>query len=89
MKGPFGSVIMTRFNFKVKRTFLLRNWGTCVDTKFWHASRKSVAKEKKFCAVQSMDLEGRSYATVKDLADRRGGSRLDILASVWQELFYF
>ena len=34
VRGPFGSVIMTRFNFKVKQTFLLRNWGACVDTKF-------------------------------------------------------
>ena len=89
MKRLFGSVIMIGLNFKVKRKFLLQNWGACVDTRFWHVSRKSVAKEKKFCAVRSMDLEGRSYATVKDLADRRGGSRSDILASVWQELSYF
>ena len=51
------TVIMMRFNFKVKRTFLLQNWGACVDTKFWHVSRKSVAKEKRFCAVRSVDLE--------------------------------
>ena len=73
MKGRFGSIIMTGFNFKVKMTFLLRNWEICVDTKFWHVSRKSVAKEKKFCAVRSMDLEGRSCAMVKYPADRRRG----------------
>ena len=73
MKGPFGSVIMTGLNFKVKRTFLLRNWGACVDTRFWHVSRKGVAKGKKFCIVRSVDLEGWSRATVENLADRGRG----------------
>ena len=48
--------------------------GDVVDTKFWHVSRKSVAKEKGFCAVRSVDSDGRSCNTVKDLADRRGRS---------------
>jgi hypothetical protein len=60
-----------------------------VDTKFSHVSRKSVAKEKRFCTVQSVDLEGWSCATVEGLADRSGGSWPDILVSVRQELSYF
>ena len=72
MRGPFGNVIMIRFNFKVKRMFLLRNLGACVDTRFWQVSRKHVAKEKRFCVARSVDLEGRSCATVKDLADKGG-----------------
>ena len=70
MKGPFGSIIMTGFNFKVKRTFLLRNWGACVDTRFWHVSRKSVAKEKRFFVARSVDLERWSRATDENLVDR-------------------
>ena len=34
MKRPFGSVIMTRLNFKVKRMFLLRNWGHVLTPDF-------------------------------------------------------
>ena len=89
MKGPFGSVIMTRLNFKVKTMFLLQNWGACVDTRFWHVSRRRVAEDKRFCIVRSADLEGRSVSTVKDVADRRGENQSDILTSVWQELSYF
>ena len=51
MKRPFDSVNMTKINFKVTRGILLQNWGACVDTKFWHVSGKSVAKEKRFCVV--------------------------------------
>ena len=50
---------------------------------------KSVAKKKRFCVVRSVDLEARSCATVKDLADPIGENRSDILTLVWQELSYF
>ena len=56
--------------FQSKRDILLRNWGACVDTRFWHVSKKSVAKKKRFCVVRSVDLERWSCATVEDLADR-------------------
>jgi hypothetical protein len=36
-------------------------------------SRKSVAKEKRFCVVQSVDLERWSHVTVENLVDRRRG----------------
>jgi len=36
-------------------------------------SRKSVAKEKRFYAIQSMDLEGWLYITAENLVDRRRG----------------
>ena len=62
--------IMTRVNFEVKRGILLRNWGACVDTRFWHVSRKCVAKEKRFCVVRSMDLEMWSRIAVENLVDR-------------------
>ena len=51
MRRLFGSVIMTKINFKVKRGILLQNWGACVDTGFWHVSRRSVAKEEWFYIV--------------------------------------
>jgi len=44
-----------------------------VDPRFWHVSRKSVAKEKRFCVVRSVDLERWSHATVENLVDRRRG----------------
>ena len=70
MKGPFGSVIMTKINFKVKGAFYSEIGGACVDTRFWHVSRKSVAMEKRFCVIRSVDLERWSCATVENLADR-------------------
>ena len=73
MKIPFGSVIMTKINFKVKGAFYSEIGGACVDTRFWHVSRKSVAKEKRFCVVQSVDLERWSHVTVENLVDRRRG----------------
>ena len=48
MKRPFGSLIMTRVNFEVKRAFYSEIGGVCVDTKFWHVTRKSVVKKKRF-----------------------------------------
>ena len=73
MKRPFGSAIMTRFNFKVKKGIFTPKLGAYVDTRFWHMSRKSVAKGKRFYIVRSMDSEGWSRATVENLVDR--GSR--------------
>jgi hypothetical protein len=61
---------MTKINFKVKVTFYSGIGGACVDTRFWHVSRKSVAKEKRFCVVRSMDLEGWSRIAVENLVDR-------------------
>ena len=57
MKRLFDSVIMTKLNFKVKKDIFTPKLGACVDTRFWHMSRKRVAKEKKFCIVRSVDLE--------------------------------
>ena len=43
-----------------------------VDTRFWHVSRKSVAKEKRFCVVRSVDLGRWSCTTVKILLTKEG-----------------
>ena len=72
MKRPFSSVIMMRLNFKVKRTFLLQNWGACVDTRFWHVLMRRVAKEKRLCIVRSVDLEGDRVPRSKILLTEEG-----------------
>ena len=72
---------MIRFNFKVKRMFLLRNWGACVDTRFWQVSRKHIAKEKIFYMVRSVDLEGDRASPLKILLTEEG--EIDQIFWLW------
>ena len=43
--------------FQSKKDVFTPKLGACVDTRFWHVSRRRVAKEKRFCIVRSEDLE--------------------------------
>ena len=40
-----------------------------VDTRFWYVLRKSVAKEKRFYIIRSVDLERWLRATVENFVD--------------------
>ena len=57
MRRPLGSVIMTKINFKVKRTFYSEIGGHVLTPDF-DACQGGVLQRTRFCMVRSVDLEG-------------------------------
>jgi len=72
-KSNYEKGVIIRTEFWTINDFILRNWGACVDTVFWHESRRTNRQSKEYC----VELIGRLPVVpvigwwVKDVAGLR------------------